>query len=54
MQDIHLEMAKDQGYVPKTCYLKGEVITLLMLEGKDPCAGCNLDRLKCKGRNKKS
>ena len=49
-EDIALDMAKDQGYVPKGCYLKGEVITILILQGKDPCAGCNLNRKKCGGR----
>ena len=47
MEDFQLEMAKEQGYVPKDCYLKGILVMLLVGEGKNPCEGCNLDRKKC-------
>ena len=50
--DIQLEMAKNQGYVPKHCYLKGEVVMMLMMDSRDPCKGCNLDRQKCGGRRR--
>jgi len=48
--DTMLDMAKDQGYVPKGCYLKGQIVTMLIFENKDPCKGCHLDRKKCGGR----
>lgn len=55
-------MTKDlmvqQGYVPATCTLQDPVAGLLIWteinRGKDPCGGCNMDRSKCKGRNKSS
>jgi hypothetical protein len=50
--DIHLLMAKNQGYVPQSCLLNGQIVILLVGEGKDPCVGCQCDRLKCKGRIK--
>ena len=44
----------DRGYVPATCTLNEELAPLLILSeisvGRDPCAGCNLDRKICKGR----
>lgn len=50
--DIKLQMAKNQGYVPQTCLLGGIVIFHEMNSGKDPCAGCNGPRKKCGGRPK--
>jgi hypothetical protein len=40
----------EQGYVPKDCYLLGTIVFCLVQLGEDPCEGCNLDRMKCKGR----
>ncbi len=51
--DMLLDMAKNQGYVPKGCYLDGPIVMALTTEGTDPCNGCNLDREKCGGRPKK-
>uniref|UniRef100_A0A6M3LVN1 Uncharacterized protein n=1 Tax=viral metagenome TaxID=1070528 RepID=A0A6M3LVN1_9ZZZZ len=48
--DFMLEMAKQQGYVPKSCLLGGMVVMALTREGKSPCSGCNCDRKKCEGR----
>lgn len=48
--DAMLEMCVEQGYVPTDCYLTGVVVYHLVKTGEDPCAGCNLDRTKCKGR----
>jgi hypothetical protein len=50
--DHALEMCKMQGYIPHKCYLPGPVVWGLVNKGKDPCAGCNLDRSICKGRPK--
>lgn len=50
--DHLLEMAKGQGYVPKDCILNGNIVMGLINDGKDPCVGCNADRLKCNGRDK--
>lgn len=33
----------NQGYVPKHCKLNGELIWLLIKDGKNPCEGCNHD-----------
>lgn len=48
--DVLLGMAKMQGYVPQSCLLGGAVVMSEMNAGKDPCAGCNGPRDKCKGR----
>ena len=50
--DMHLEMAKAQGYVPKTCLLGGFLVMELTGGGKDPCKGCEAPRDKCKGRSR--
>ena len=50
MEDIMHEMMVQQGYVPSGCMLPGEMVFLLMKEGKDPCIGCNISREKCGGR----
>ena len=50
--DFMLKMAIHQGYVPQTCLLGGQMVMGLMNEGKDPCKGCECDRLKCGGRIK--
>jgi len=51
-EDHMLNMAKMQGYVPKTCLLGGVIVMDLVNTGKDPCNGCNGPRIKCKGRSK--
>ena len=46
-----------QGYVPSTCTLTEPLAGILIWSevnaGRDVCAGCNMDRLICKGRPKK-
>jgi len=51
--DIQLKMAKGQGYVPEGCLLAGIVVMDEVNKGNDPCAGCNCERGKCDGRDKK-
>jgi hypothetical protein len=48
--DIQLEMAKEQGYVPWTCLLGGMIVMSEINKGRDPCGGCNSPREKCHGR----
>jgi hypothetical protein len=48
--DVCLEMAKGQGYVPKTCLLGGMIVMRLVNKGEDPCRGCACFRDKCNGR----
>lgn len=48
--DLLLEIAKAQGYVPKTCLLAGFVVMHCINIGEDPCAGCAAPREKCRGR----
>lgn len=48
--DMLLGMSKMQGYVPQTCLLGGFVVWAEVQGGRDPCAGCNGPRDKCKGR----
>ena len=48
--DFMLEMCISQGYVPKTCLLGGAIVWYEVGAGNDPCAGCNCERSKCKGR----
>lgn len=50
VDDIQLDMAKGQGYVPKTCLLNGIVVMSELGEGRDPCAGCTGPRERCHGR----
>lgn len=44
------QMCVQQGYVPSTCILDGQMVWLLVKDGKDPCKGCNANRNICKGR----
>lgn len=44
-------MCVQQGYVPPTCKLDGQMCWLLIQEGKDPCKGCNHDRNTCNGKH---
>ena len=48
--DTLLNMCKGQGYVPETCLLGGATAWSEVQAGRDPCAGCNCTRSKCKGR----
>jgi len=48
--DVCLQMAIGQGYVPKTCLLGGFVVMGLVNKGEDVCKGCNGPREKCHGR----
>ena len=50
--DMMLDMAKGQGYVPDTCLLGGSLVMALVNQGADPCKGCEGPRAKCKGRAK--
>jgi hypothetical protein len=51
-EDILLQMAIQQGYIPKTCLLSGMIVMAEINSMKDPCAGCNGPREKCHGRPK--
>ena len=44
------QMCVQQGYVPSTCMMDGQMAWLLIKEGKDPCKGCNYNRKQCNGR----
>lgn len=44
-------MCIQQGYVPPTCQMDGQLCWLRVQEGKDPCEGCNYNRAKCNGRH---
>lgn len=48
--DIQLKMCIQQGYVPSTCLLAGAIVYGEVARVNDPCAGCQCDRGKCKGR----
>jgi len=48
--DIFLDMAKHQGYIPSKCLLGGQIVMGLINSGDDPCRGCECDRMKCGGR----
>lgn len=50
--DMLLNMAKAQGYVPKTCLLGGFVVIGITGDGQDPCTGCESPRDKCGGRSR--
>jgi len=50
--DMLLGMSKMQGYVPDTCLLGGATVWNEVKQGRNPCAGCNGPREKCKGRPK--
>lgn len=44
-------MCIQQGYVPSSCKMDGQLCWLLVNEGKDPCMGCNYNRTECNGRH---
>lgn len=48
--DINLQMAIGQGYVPRTCLLGGMVVMGLVNKGEDACKGCAGPRERCHGR----
>lgn len=50
--DVTLKMCIRQGYVPKGCLLSGQLIYVLICEGKSPCKGCEGPREKCEGKPK--
>jgi hypothetical protein len=45
------QMCIQQGYVPSTCVMDGQMCWLLVKEGKDPCKGCMQNRAICNGRH---
>ena len=47
--DIHLKMAKQQGYVPQQCLLGGIIVMEEIRAGLNPCRGCYGPREKCGG-----
>lgn len=49
-EDILKEMCIKQGYVPSKCTLSGELIFKIVSFQKDPCMGCNGNRIVCGGR----
>jgi len=51
--DMLLEMAKQQGYVPTSCTLNGNIVMGLVNQSEDPCKGCNGNRGTCNGRPKR-
>lgn len=53
MNDTLREMFIQQKYVPENCTLPGQFILVLKNKGECPCDGCNEDRGKCKGKEKK-
>lgn len=52
--DMQLQMATAQGYVPRTCLLGGVVVMSEVRDGRDPCDGCAGPREKCHGRPRSS
>ncbi len=52
--DIMLEMAKGQGYVPVGCLLGGMVAMSEVNKGNNPCWDCNGPREKCGGQPKRA
>ena len=50
IDDTLLQMCCQQGYVPTTCLLGGNVVWRLTQAGLDPCEGCEGPRNKCNGR----
>ena len=51
-EDIMLKLCVNQGYVPPTCLLSGQLVFHITGGSGDPCKGCNHDREICKGRPK--
>lgn len=51
--DMLLQMAKGQGYVPKTCLLGGQIVMAETRAGRFACWGCAGPREKCHGQPKR-
>ena len=51
--DIIKDKCISQGYVPEHCKLNGELIWLLINDGKNPCEGCNHDCISRINENNK-
>lgn len=51
-RDVMKDLCVQQGYVPPTCTMDGQLVFLLVSKGEAPCWGCNEDRGICKGREK--
>lgn len=51
--DMLLDMAKAQGYVPQTCLLGGGLVMALINDAQNPCVGCEAPRDKCGGSGNK-
>lgn len=47
------KMCIQQGYIPQTCTMDGQLAWLLVNKGEIPCWGCNEDRKVCDGKEKK-
>ena len=45
------QMCVQQGYVPSTCTMEGQMCWLLVNSQGDPCKGCNANRKICNGRH---
>jgi len=43
------QMCIQQGYVPSTCIMEGQMCWLLVNSQGDPCKGCNANRSVCNG-----
>jgi len=50
--DVNLQMAVAQGYVPTTCLLNGQVVMDEIQNQRNPCWGCSAPREKCNGKLK--
>ncbi len=50
--DLMLELAIRQGYVPKGCLLGSPIDMGVVNAGDDPCKGCEGPRDKCGGRER--
>ncbi len=48
--DIQLQMARSQGYVPRTCLLGGIVVMDEIQNARHPCDGCAGPRERCHGK----
>ena len=51
--DVQLEMAKMQCYVPQTCLLGGIIVMSEITNGNSPCEECEGPREKCHGKLKR-
>lgn len=51
--DIMLQMAIAQGYVPKNCLLNGKIVFDEVRNQRCPCGGCEGPRDKCDGKRQR-